>query len=148
MWSLYSAGIAVGFYGNGETCDGVNRLTYSLRHANRTIAGVQKLVRLPQAFTFIIPLVFISTCYNINLSVVLCLQVSDSASSLNLTADENLQHLESQYTDRPDYLSIVQKLQGQLDELLKQMVEIPFWSNPSISLEVLAVKIELYDWYR
>ncbi|KAF5882247.1 protein tweety 3, partial [Clarias magur] len=38
-----SAGIAVGFYGNGETCDGVNRLTYSLRHANRTIAGVQKL---------------------------------------------------------------------------------------------------------
>lgn len=41
-----SAGIAVGFYGNGETCDGVNRLTYSLRHANRTITGVQKLVRL------------------------------------------------------------------------------------------------------
>lgn len=41
-----SAGIAVGFYGNGETCDGVNRLTYALRHANHTIAGVQKLVRL------------------------------------------------------------------------------------------------------
>lgn len=41
-----SAGIAVGFYGNGETCDGVNRLTYSLRHANRTITGVQKLVGL------------------------------------------------------------------------------------------------------
>ncbi|CAL8265265.1 unnamed protein product [Boreogadus saida] len=39
-----SAGIAVGFYGNSETCDGVNRLTYSLRHANRTVTGVQKLV--------------------------------------------------------------------------------------------------------
>ncbi|KAK3532688.1 hypothetical protein QTP86_028057 [Hemibagrus guttatus] len=114
---LMSAGIAVGFYGNGETCDGVNRITYSLRHANRTIAGVQKLV-------------------------------SDSATSLNLTVDENLQHLESQYTKHSEYLSILQRLQSQLDELLKQMVEIPFWSNPSISLEVLAGRIELYDWYR
>lgn len=43
--SPYSAGIAVGFYGNGETCDGVNRLTYSLRHANRTVSGVDRLVR-------------------------------------------------------------------------------------------------------
>ncbi|XDV12715.1 hypothetical protein PO909_001310 [Leuciscus waleckii] len=39
-----SAGIAVGFYGNGETCDGVNRLTYSLRHANRTVSGIHRLV--------------------------------------------------------------------------------------------------------
>ncbi|KAK6301050.1 hypothetical protein J4Q44_G00291480 [Coregonus suidteri] len=39
-----SAGIAVGFYGNGESCDGANRLVYSLRHANRTVAGVGKLV--------------------------------------------------------------------------------------------------------
>lgn len=46
-----SAGIAVGFYGNGETCDGVNRLTYALRHANHTITGVQKLVR-PRAPIF------------------------------------------------------------------------------------------------
>ncbi|XP_066530410.1 protein tweety homolog 3 isoform X3 [Hoplias malabaricus] len=112
-----SAGIAVGFYGNGETCDGVNRLTYSLRHANRTVAGVQRLV-------------------------------SDSASSLNQTVDENLQNLESQYSTHRDYLLIVQKLQGQLDELIKQMVEIPFWNNPSISLEDLAIKIEIYDWYR
>lgn len=80
--------------------------------------------------------------------MVLCFQVSDSATSLNLTVDENLQHLESQYVKHTDYLSIVQKLKGQLDELLKQMVEIPFWSNPSISLEVLAIRIELYDWYR
>ncbi|KAJ7403637.1 Protein tweety 3 [Willisornis vidua] len=36
-----SAGIAVGFYGNGETSDGIHRVTYSLRHANRTVAGVQ-----------------------------------------------------------------------------------------------------------
>ncbi len=43
--SSYSAGIAVGFYGNGETCDGVNRFTYSLRHANRTVSGVDRLVR-------------------------------------------------------------------------------------------------------
>lgn len=39
-----SAGIAVGFYGNGETSDGVHRATYSLRHANRTVAGVQDRV--------------------------------------------------------------------------------------------------------
>uniref|UniRef100_A0A4W4DM24 Protein tweety homolog n=1 Tax=Electrophorus electricus TaxID=8005 RepID=A0A4W4DM24_ELEEL len=112
-----SAGIAVGFYGNGETCDGVTRLTYSLRHANRTVAGVQSLV-------------------------------SDSASSLNQTVDENLKHLEGQYQKHTDYVSIVQKLQGQLDEMVKQMVAIPFWSNPSISLEDLAARIELYDWYR
>lgn len=76
------------------------------------------------------------------------LQVSDSATSLNLTVEENLLHLDSQYKKHADYLSMVQKLQGQLDELLKQMVEIPFWSNPSISLEALASRIELYDWYR
>lgn len=39
--AFLSAGIAVGFYGNGETSDGVHRATYSLRHANRTVAGVQ-----------------------------------------------------------------------------------------------------------
>jgi len=41
---LGSAGIAVGFYGNGESSDGANRLAYSLRHANRTVAGIEKLV--------------------------------------------------------------------------------------------------------
>ncbi|XP_076996567.1 protein tweety homolog 3 isoform X1 [Tamandua tetradactyla] len=39
-----SAGIAVGFYGNGETSDGIHRVTYSLRHANRTVAGAQDRV--------------------------------------------------------------------------------------------------------
>ncbi|KAJ8246107.1 hypothetical protein GJAV_G00263720 [Gymnothorax javanicus] len=112
-----SAGIAVGFYGNGETCDGVGRLTYSLRHANRTVAGVEKLV-------------------------------SDSTLSLNQTVEDGLQQLESQYTTHTDYLSIVQKLQGQLDELVRQMAEIPFWSNSGISMEGLAVRAELYDWYR
>ncbi|KAM4531112.1 protein tweety homolog 3 isoform 2-T2 [Odontesthes bonariensis] len=112
-----SAGIAVGFYGNGETCDGVNRLTYSLRHANRTITGVQKLVY-------------------------------DGTSSLNQTVDGNLQQLEGQYAQHADYLSIIQKLQGQLDELVRQMVAIPFWDSRNISLEELAVSIELYDWYR
>uniref|UniRef100_A0A4W5LXA2 Protein tweety homolog n=1 Tax=Hucho hucho TaxID=62062 RepID=A0A4W5LXA2_9TELE len=114
---IKSAGIAVGFYGNGETCDGVNRLTYSLRHANRTVAGVQKLV-------------------------------SDSTGSLKQTVDDSLGQLEGQYAKHTDYLSIIQKLQGQLDELVRQMVEIPFWGNRDISLEELAVNIELYDWYR
>lgn len=41
-----SAGIAVGFYGNGESSDGASRLAYSLRHANRTVSGVEKLVSL------------------------------------------------------------------------------------------------------
>uniref|UniRef100_A0A8C5G9F1 Protein tweety homolog n=1 Tax=Gouania willdenowi TaxID=441366 RepID=A0A8C5G9F1_GOUWI len=112
-----SAGIAVGFYGNGETCDGVNRLTYSLRHANRTITGMQKLV-------------------------------FDSTTSLNQTVDKDLQQLEEQYAQHADYLSIIQKLQGQLDELVKQMVAIPFWSNVNFSVEELAVQIELFDWYR
>ncbi|XP_072299111.1 protein tweety homolog 3 isoform X2 [Eucyclogobius newberryi] len=112
-----SAGIAVGFYGNGETCDGVNRLTYSLRHANRTVSGVQKLVH-------------------------------DSTTSLNQTVEENLQQLESQYSQNADYLSILQKLQGQLDELVKQMVDIPFWENAGVSLDELSGKLELFDWYR
>ncbi|KAM6957637.1 protein tweety homolog 3 [Aplochiton taeniatus] len=112
-----SAGIAVGFYGNGETCDGVNRMTYSLRHANRTVAGIQKLV-------------------------------FDSTSSLNQTVDGSLQQLEGQYAKHTDYLSIIQKLQGQLDELVRQMGEIPFWGNGNVSLEGLAVEMELYDWYR
>ncbi|GCC41050.1 hypothetical protein chiPu_0025378, partial [Chiloscyllium punctatum] len=38
-----SAGIAVGFYGNGETSDGIFRLAYSMRHANRTITGIDYL---------------------------------------------------------------------------------------------------------
>lgn len=75
-------------------------------------------------------------------------QVYDSTSSLNQTVDDNLQQLEEQYAEHADYLSIVQKLQGQLEELVRQMVEIPFWDNTNISLDELAVKIELYDWYR
>lgn len=67
---------------------------------------------------------------------------------MNQTVDDNLQQLEGQYAQHADYLSIIQKLQGQLDELVKQMVEIPFWDNTSISLEELVVKIELFDWYR
>ncbi|XP_063041398.1 protein tweety homolog 3 [Engraulis encrasicolus] len=112
-----SAGIAVGFYGNGETCDGVNRLTYSLRHANRTVAGVQKLV-------------------------------VDSTGSLNQTVEVNLRALEERYSKHTDYVAIVQKLQGQLAELLRQMGDVPFWTNPRLSLDTLATTIELYDWYR
>ncbi|XP_041133861.1 protein tweety homolog 3-like isoform X2 [Polyodon spathula] len=112
-----SAGIAVGFYGNGEAGDGIHRLTYSLRHANRTVAGVQKLV-------------------------------SESTTSLNQTVDVGLSELEDKYQKHADYLSIVQKLQGQLDELVRQVIEIPFWENNEVSLEELAVRTELYDWYR
>lgn len=51
-----SAGIAVGFYGNGESSDGASRVAYSLRHANRTISGVEKLVGiLMYFFTFFLP---------------------------------------------------------------------------------------------
>uniref|UniRef100_A0A8K9WRU6 Protein tweety homolog n=1 Tax=Oncorhynchus mykiss TaxID=8022 RepID=A0A8K9WRU6_ONCMY len=112
-----SAGIAVGFYGNGESCDGANRLAYSLRHANRTVAGVDKLV-------------------------------TDSALSLNQTVEGGLVQLETVYSEQTDYVSIVQKLQGQLDELVRLMVDIPFWSNSEISLEDLAFKTDAFDWYR
>ncbi|XP_064819719.1 protein tweety homolog 3-like, partial [Oncorhynchus masou masou] len=111
-----SAGIAVGFYGNGESCDGANRLAYSLRHANRTVAGVDKLV-------------------------------TDSAVSLNQTVEGGLVQLETVYSEQTDYVSIVQKLQGQLDELVRLMVDIPFWGNSDISLEDLAFQTEAFDWY-
>lgn len=62
--------------------------------------------------------------------------------------DENLRLLKEQYAKHTDYLSIIQKLQDQRGELVRQMADIPFWNNLSISLEDLAVKIELYDWYR
>ncbi|KAM9784894.1 protein tweety homolog 3 isoform 1-T2 [Syngnathus typhle] len=109
-----SAGIAVGFYGNGETCDGVNRLTYSLRHANHTIAGMHTLV-------------------------------FDSTSSLNRLVSENLKMLGGQYSEDENVLYTIQTMQGQMDELVRQMATIPF---DSFSLEALAVKIELFDWYR
>uniref|UniRef100_A0AAQ5ZLH0 Protein tweety homolog n=1 Tax=Amphiprion ocellaris TaxID=80972 RepID=A0AAQ5ZLH0_AMPOC len=112
-----SAGIAVGFYGNGESSDGASRLAYSLRHANRTISGVEKLV-------------------------------SDSAIALNQTVEESLVQLETAFQEQTDYVSIVQKLQGQLDELVRLMVDVPFWSNTDISLEDLARKTETFDFYR
>uniref|UniRef100_A0A8C1MMQ5 Protein tweety homolog n=1 Tax=Cyprinus carpio TaxID=7962 RepID=A0A8C1MMQ5_CYPCA len=112
-----SAGIAVGFYGNGETCDGMTRLTYSLRHANQTVAGIDKLV-------------------------------SESTSSLNETLQEGLVQLETVYSKHTDYLSIVKKLQGQLDELINLMVEVPFWSSTDLFLDHLASLTEQYDWYR
>uniref|UniRef100_A0A665TJQ4 Protein tweety homolog n=1 Tax=Echeneis naucrates TaxID=173247 RepID=A0A665TJQ4_ECHNA len=112
-----SAGIAVGFYGNGESSDGASRLAYSLRHANRTVSGVEKLV-------------------------------SDSALALNQTVEESLVQLETAFQEQTDYMSIVQKLQGQLDELVRLMVDVPFWSNTDISLEDLARKTEAFDFYR
>lgn len=75
-------------------------------------------------------------------------QVQDGASSLNQTVDENLQALEVQYAHLDDYLLILQKMQGQLEELVSQVADIPFWDKDGISLEELASKIELYDWYR
>ncbi|XP_007904259.1 protein tweety homolog 3 isoform X2 [Callorhinchus milii] len=112
-----SAGIAVGFYGNGETSDGIFRLTYSMRHANRTIAGVEYLV-------------------------------SESTQDLNRTVDVSLRALEDLFTRQPRYLEKVQKSKGRLDELVRQLTEIPFWENSDLSLEDLAVHTELYDYYR
>ncbi|KAL8175071.1 UNVERIFIED_CONTAM: Protein tweety 3, partial [Gekko kuhli] len=111
------AGIAVGFYGNGETSDGIHRVTYSLRHANRTVSGVHD-------------------------------RVFDTAVALNQTAEPNLVVLEEIFAKQTDYLNVVQKLQGLLDELVRQAAEIPFWKNEDVSLEELAVRIDLYDWYR
>uniref|UniRef100_A0A3Q3DD17 Protein tweety homolog n=1 Tax=Hippocampus comes TaxID=109280 RepID=A0A3Q3DD17_HIPCM len=112
-----SAGIAVGFYGNGESSDGASRLAYSLRHANRTVSGIEKLVW-------------------------------DNALALNQTVEENLAQLETTYREQTDYVSIVQKLQGQLDELLKLLADVPFWSNTAVSLEELASRTEAFDFYR
>ncbi|RXM32546.1 Protein tweety-like 3 [Acipenser ruthenus] len=176
-----SAGIAVGFYGNGETGDGIHRLTYSLRHANRTVAGVQKLVSESTTSlnqTVDMGLGELEVKYQKHadyLSIVQKLQgqldelvrqvieipfwrnnevsleelaVSESTTSLNQTVDMGLGELEVKYQKHADYLSIVQKLQGQLDELVRQVIEIPFWRNNEVSLEELAVRTELYDWYR
>ncbi|XP_077412273.1 protein tweety homolog 3 isoform X2 [Vanacampus margaritifer] len=112
-----STGIAVGFYGNGETCDGVNRVSYSLRHANRTITGVESLV-------------------------------SDSTSSLTGAVDSTLKKLKDQASTIGGSLPVIQKLQNQLGELVRQMASIPFWEKHDVSLEEVAVKVELYDWYR
>lgn len=75
-------------------------------------------------------------------------QVSDSALALNQTVEENLVELETAFQEQTDYVSIVQKLQGQLDELVRLMVDVPFWSNTDVSLEDLARKTEAFDFYR
>uniref|UniRef100_A0A8C5WL76 Protein tweety homolog n=1 Tax=Leptobrachium leishanense TaxID=445787 RepID=A0A8C5WL76_9ANUR len=111
-----SAGIAVGFYGNGETSDGIHRVTYSLRHVNRTVAGIQD-------------------------------RVTDTTVALNQTVDPSLAELESMFT-KTDYLHTVQRLQSLLYVLVQQTSEIPFWKNPGVSLEDLAARLDLYDWYR
>lgn len=77
-------------------------------------------------------------------------QVSDSTSSLNGIVHGNLKVLEVQYSQHRDSQSIIRNLKDQLDKLVEQMVKIPFWDNSKnpVSLEELAVKIEVYDWYR
>lgn len=76
------------------------------------------------------------------------LQVSDNAQALNQTVEESLVQLETTFQDQTDFVAIVQKLQGQLDELVRLMVDVPFWSNTHISLEDLAQKTETFDFYR
>lgn len=56
--------------------------------------------------------------------------------------------LETTFQDQTDFVAIVQKLQGQLDELVRLMVDVPFWSNTDVSLEDLAQKTEAFDFYR
>lgn len=77
-----------------------------------------------------------------------CVQVSDSTTLLNQTVGESLQQLDGEYAKQADYVAIVQKLQAQLDELVRQEAEVPFWRNADVSLEDLASRAELYDWYR
>lgn len=74
--------------------------------------------------------------------------MSDSALALNQTVEENLVQLETAFQEQTDYVSIVQKLQGQLDELVRLMADVPFWSNTDVSLEDLARKTEAFDFYR
>lgn len=62
--------------------------------------------------------------------------------------EENLVQLESAFKEQTDYVSIVQKLQGQLDELVRLIADVPFWSNTGVSLEELAQKTEAFDFYR
>lgn len=147
-----SAGIAVGFYGNGESSDGANRLAYSLRHANRTVSGVEKLVSCQlDCLTFDLndkPPTKHSADFTTTEFFRFCLQVSDNAQALNQTVEENLVQLETTFQDQTDFVAIVQKLQGQLDELVRLMVDVPFWSNTDISLEDLAQRTEAFDFYR
>ena len=75
-------------------------------------------------------------------------QVTDSALALNQTVEEGLVQLETAYKEQADYVSIVQKLQGQLEDLVQQMAGITFWDHGRVSLEALATEVELYDWYR
>uniref|UniRef100_A0AAV2LH62 Protein tweety homolog n=1 Tax=Knipowitschia caucasica TaxID=637954 RepID=A0AAV2LH62_KNICA len=112
-----SAGIAVGFYGNGESSDGATRLAYSLRHANRTVSGINKLV-------------------------------TDNGLALNQTVGESLEQLSVAFQEQPEHVSMVQKLQGQLDELLRLVEDVPFWTNTHVSLEELARTTEALDFYR
>lgn len=68
--------------------------------------------------------------------------------ALNQTVEPNLLVLEEMFKKQTDYLHIVQKLQSLLDDLVRQATEIPFWKNDELSLEELAIQIDLYDWYR
>lgn len=68
--------------------------------------------------------------------------------ALNQTVEPNLLVLEEMFAKQTDYLHIIQKLQGLLDDLVRQTTEIPFWKNEELSLEELAIQIDLYDWYR
>lgn len=136
-----SAGIAVGFYGNGESSDGASRVVYSLRHANHTISGVEKLVSFPQILLSQSNEMCVIAVFN-------PFQVSDSSLALNQTVEENLVQLETAFKEQTDYVSIVQKLQGQLDELVRLIADVPFWSNTAVSLEELAQKTETFDFYR
>ena len=75
-------------------------------------------------------------------------QVSESALALNETVEAGLVQLELSYQEQADYVSLVQKLQGQLDELLRLLLAVPFWSNTQVSLETLARSTAAFDWYR
>lgn len=68
--------------------------------------------------------------------------------TLNRTAEPSLQSLERQLAGKPEPLRAVQRLQGLLETLLGYTEAIPFWSNPGVSLEMLAEQVDLYDWYR
>ncbi|GCC35464.1 hypothetical protein chiPu_0013949 [Chiloscyllium punctatum] len=75
-------------------------------------------------------------------------KVSESTHDLNRTVDGSLNTLEDLFTKEPRYLERVQKSKSLLGDLVRQLTGIPFWEKNAVSLEELAVFVELYDYYR
>lgn len=52
------------------------------------------------------------------------------------------------FAKEPRYLERVLKIKDLLGNLGRQLTKIPFWERSDVSLEDLAVLMEMYDYYR